>query len=162
MKIKLFGFYLQFGRVHQRPAAKHTSMPKPDHEASEDFWDSFSCGGTLVATCACGRTHFCSNTTLDWEDGELEELLQKSKSKPDMFIEDVHNDSVGIMNPDGRQLVWGCPCHAAARIEQFLIYNRQDIQEYFLRVAREERSRALATEEAFETEREVGREHPTR
>lgn len=103
----------------------------PDKEASNYFWDALQGGGTLVTQCGrCGRTHFCPNTDLDWEGGELEGLLAKAAEAPDKYVVDYDNHSVAVGEIDGVILPWGCPCHTAARYESFIWNERELIMKY--------------------------------
>ena len=55
-------------------------MKMEENEPSELFEGIVMDGGTLVATCElCGRTYFADSDVLGWEEGEYEELNEKSK-----------------------------------------------------------------------------------
>lgn len=154
MRFELFGFRLEVSPVaaiqKRRALPIPKSVPKPTEEASSDFWSSFEFGGTLVATCRCGRTHFCSNTALDFEDGELDDLLKSASEKPEKFIEDGKNDSVAVMDGPNGLIVWGCHCHGAMPFEQFLIDYRYQILSYYTR--RSKASHAQVQQEESELE----------
>lgn len=131
MTFRLFGIRITIAR-HPRPKL---GPPRPfdgksTEEASGEFWSAFSIAGTLVHQCNCGRTHFCVNTTLDYEDGELERLLEKAAFYPYRYVPDHQNDSVGVIDIAGRQFTWGCPCHGVAAYERFIWEYRREILRY--------------------------------
>lgn len=85
-------------------------------------------GGTPAATCElCGREHFDANGEF-MEEGELDDLLAKQKSKPEKYIS--HNGGIGFGHIDGKQVVWDCPCNRASRFEKFIWGHRQIIASY--------------------------------
>jgi hypothetical protein len=137
VRIELFGVRFQFGLLTEirkrRELPTPRKVPVPTEEASEQFWDAFQFGGTLVTTCRCGRTHFCSNTDLDYEDGELAGLLANAAIDPDKYIQNSIDSSVAVMDGPGGILVWGCLCHGAKPFENFLIDYRAPILDYYAR-----------------------------
>ena len=134
MRFELFGFRFEFGKVADSRKRRILPIPKVvakcQEEASDLFWDAFQFGGTLCCTCRCGRTHFCSNTTLDFEDGELLELLRKANVDP-RYIENTIDDSVAVIDGPNGLIVWGCPCHSAKPFEVFLVDYQSCILAYF-------------------------------
>ncbi|KKN96807.1 hypothetical protein LCGC14_0164510 [marine sediment metagenome] len=105
-------------------------MRKP----SDEFWAAFRCGGSLVILCEhCGRTHFCTTSgAVDYNEGELEELLEKAKKDPDMYREDGTYSSIEWGYIGGKQSVMHCPCNEEkiAPYEQFIIVHAEQILEY--------------------------------
>lgn len=104
-------------------------FPKP----SEEFWDAITNTGTNYAECGfCHRIHFIvSEKGFDWKEGELEELLEKSKKNPEKYIPDYEHDSISLGDLDGRQAVYNCPCNSVSRYEQFISEHKHIISEYF-------------------------------
>lgn len=105
------------------------------------FWDVFLTGGCLVAHCSCGRIVFATRSD-DYEAGELEKLRAHAQEKPDRFIEDAENDSVGITEIDGQEIAFGCKCNKAARYDNFLRAEAARIASFLRKVAEAERARA--------------------
>jgi hypothetical protein len=100
-------------------------LPDPP---SEEFENAFCHHGTYRQTCdGCGREHFASQAYYDFEDGELEDLLERSKV--DKRVIDWGECSVGVVHI-GQDLVAGCPCNALRRYEDFIWANRHDIASY--------------------------------
>lgn len=117
--------------------------------ASSDFWDSFTCAGSLVVDCVCGRTHFSTRPDAGtWEDGELEKLLQSAIDKPDRYIP-TDDDSVSVGVMDGCPICYGCPCKTAAKYERFILSNESAILDYFRRVAKRKRIEVERSEAAL-------------
>ena len=106
----------------------------PENEASERWWAAFQFAGCMTAECLCGRHHFVTSKNAgDWEEGELESLLAMAAKRPDRYIGNGQDDSLSIANLPGGIYVWGCPCHYATRIENFLCAYRSEICDYFAR-----------------------------
>jgi hypothetical protein len=100
-----------------------------DKKCSEIFEDAFSSHGSgCVRDCVCGRTHFDTYNTYDWEDGELEDLEKKAKENPDKYIE--HDHSIGMLIVDGQEFVFECPCNGAAKYERFILRHERQIADY--------------------------------
>ena len=106
-------------------------QPKPEAEASDAFWDSFCGVGSLVQKCVCGRTHFSGlDRAGDWEEGEREKLLKLVEEKPDRYFVDYQNDSMCWIDFGAGPVVWGCPCHTAAKYEWFVKSFDREILQY--------------------------------
>lgn len=99
---------------------------------SPEFEQAFDCGGgSCRASCDCGREHFdWSSGGYSWERGELEGLLERSRTTPDKVI--GHDGSVGWMYVAGRQFVYDCPClpDTAAKYERFIVDHAHAIAEF--------------------------------
>jgi hypothetical protein len=141
MRFELFGLRVEVSTPAQRAKRRpegvgcYTLRGVSTLEASEDFWSSFCGCGTIVAECGCGRVHFAESTTLDYAEGELEELLEKQKVHPDKYFASSE-DAVSVIDmPDGL-IVWGCPCHKATRYEHFLLDYRRSIMEFYGKLTR--------------------------
>ena len=128
-----FKFRLTINR--RRPATRATSQPQaqPEEHASPIFWDAFSDGSSIVATCQCGRTHFPTRTDFDYENGELEALLNLADKQPDLYIADNNNGAIGIIECFGPLLVWKCPCKMDARYEALFQRCEIRILDYYRR-----------------------------
>lgn len=150
MRLELFGLRFEASSLahirERRALPAPRSFKKPEEEASSEFWDAFQYGGTLRAQCRCGRTHFCSNTTLDYEEGELEELIGQSVTEPDKYICDTMDDSVAVLDGPNGLLVWGCPCHGAKPFENLLLDYRSQIVDFYRRLIK--RDKVRITEES--------------
>ena len=136
MRIELFGIRVEIARVKALLAKRiwqRDRAPKQVGEryASDNFWRAFSYGSTIVAQCRCGRTHFPLNTTMDYEEGELEKLIADSVTHPDRFLADPDNDAIGVFESPNGLICWRCPCHADKSFEEFLINYRREILEYY-------------------------------
>jgi len=86
---------------------------------------SFSFGGTLCSVCceACNRIYFVTSEGHgDYEEGELESLLESSKKDPDKYIEVPDFDSVStITRPfDNKNVVIGCICGPTDNLSIFI------------------------------------------
>lgn len=96
-------------------------------ETFETIFHSGSSG--CVRTCPCGTTYFDSDdTTIDWEEGELEDLCKKAKKYPGMFIE--KDFSIQTFTVFGKEYVCGCLCGLADRYEDFINQHGRQIAEY--------------------------------
>ena len=103
-------------------------MNKP----SEEFEDAVMHAGSLVVDCTlCGRTHFATDETGNYEKGEFEDLRAKALVEPTKYVEHGTEASVGWGGLDGGQAVIGCPCGKMAKYEKFILTHRHVIQRYF-------------------------------
>lgn len=67
-------------------------------------------------SCSCGREHFvASDGHGDYEDGELESLIEKSNSDPDKYVAEWQYDHIDAAFIEGRQIVVDCPCKGYKR-----------------------------------------------
>jgi hypothetical protein len=97
---------------------------------SPEFDKLLQWGGTPVALCGCGRTHYVASGD-SMEPGELARFEEKRRRSPQHYIPDVENDSVGITEWFGETLVWNCPCRRLEHFEAKLWANRERIIQYF-------------------------------
>jgi hypothetical protein len=96
---------------------------------SQSFERAFSSGsGGCVRDCDCGRTNYDYANSWDWDDGELEALIENAKAEPDRYI--GHDHSVSTMDVSGKEIVMGCPCNSARRFEDWIILHAAQIAEY--------------------------------
>jgi hypothetical protein len=85
--------------------------------------------GTCLMDCACGRTHFDSTTEgYSWEPGELARLEANADKDPDNYI--AHDGTVGCMDINGQQVVYGCRCDIAQIFEKVILDNATRIANY--------------------------------
>lgn len=106
------------------------------------FQNCITDGGTPVATCGfCGRTHFALDGYFD--EGELEDLLQKQKDEPEWYLS-FDCGSIPIGELAGTIALYGCPCNALRRYENFIITERDKIVEYLKRRTEEHRKKNVA------------------
>ena len=117
----------------ERPTKKKQQEPQEFDEPSEEFERAFGGSGSLVVDCTfCGRTHFANGaSTIGYEEGELEALLEKEKATPDEYTSwDYDMISWGFLA--GQQWVHGCPCSAlkVRRYENFIWAHRREIAMY--------------------------------
>lgn len=99
-------------------------------------------GGTPVADCVCGRTHFGDGDCM--EEGEHERLLKKAQENPAKYISHPGAQSMSIGQFAGQNIVWGCQCDALKKYERFIWENRSKIIEYIK--ARAEYEKAVAAQ----------------
>jgi Zn-finger nucleic acid-binding protein len=85
-------------------------------------------------------TWFDPSRDWDWEEGELEKLLENEKGHPDRYRTMDH--SVGTMKINGKEIVTGCGCDHARAYEAFLIDDAERIAEYLNRRGQELREQA--------------------
>ena len=112
-----------------------------NNQCSELFENAFdSHTGGCVRNCMCGRVHFDDVGVYSWEEGELEDLEQKSQEHPDRYI--AHDHSVGCMYIDGAKFVYDCPCGKAAKYEEFILKHAEQISEYLRKKAVQLREKA--------------------
>lgn len=110
-------------------------------QCSDIFIQAFhSGGGGCLRTCECGRTHFDTYNTWDWDDGELEELEKKAIENPDKYVES--DGSASCIEIDGREIVIGCCCDFARKYEAFIKNNAEQIADYLRLYAAQLRERA--------------------
>jgi len=114
-------------------------------QASKLFDDIFASGcGGCERTCACGIHWFDIQDGWDWEEGELEDLKKKAAEDPEKYKES--DGSVGTVEIDDQEIVYGCTCDYAWKYEQFIISHGRQIARYL-----NERAKALReTAEAIE------------
>jgi hypothetical protein len=120
-----------------------------DTDPSDEFLEAFrECctTGTCHVMCQlCGRTHFSSMGGYDWEEGELERLLEGEKKEPDKYV-DHGSDTVWFDYIEGKQAVLYCPCAGLKRAEHFIVSNRELITT-FLQLRHERLKDKMAREE---------------
>lgn len=73
--------------------------------------------------------HFADEGGIDWEDGELENLIEQNKKDPDRYIEHDSNPNWGYL--DGKPYVADCPCNSASTYESLFWKSRYLIRDYF-------------------------------
>ena len=97
-------------------------------------------GGTPVAQCMCGLTHFGDGDCM--EEGEHERLIERSKAEPSRFRShpDMQGISTGVFA--GRIYVWGCECNLMAKYEAFLLENERMIVRFLRARAEDEKQDA--------------------
>jgi hypothetical protein len=121
--------------TEESPPTFEVDKAKPpvfgDEEPSEMFWNALTGGGSMVVTCEhCGRTFFGTYHEGWYDEGELEELREKARQFPERYIEDVAYDSYSHGHVDGKTLVYGCPCNAGRRYEDWIWNHRYLIASY--------------------------------
>ncbi len=92
----------------------------------EEVFDSH-CGG-IVRTCACGITYFNGNEPHFFDEGEFEEYQANAKKEPEKWVE--WDQSIGTMEINGNEIVYGCSCDRAERYEKFILSHRHQIADY--------------------------------
>ena len=89
-----------------------------------------------LRTCECGRTYFDGyDGTVDWEDGELEDLQEGARLNPDTCIETDH--SITTIEINGKEFVVGCSCKEVDKYENFINQHARQIAEYLNKTADE-------------------------
>ncbi|HRZ85700.1 MAG TPA: hypothetical protein P5277_02870 [Candidatus Paceibacterota bacterium] len=107
------------------PEDKRT-YPKP----SEEFLRTIITRSSILIDCEfCNRTHFVNSSKEDFDEGELEELLQLAKTNPDKYI--YHDDLVEWGYLNRKQYVADCPCNSGYPYEQLFWNSREMISQYF-------------------------------
>lgn len=108
------------------------------------FRSSFNDGmGSCYAVCACGREHYdSSDNHWDWEDGELENLIERDKTDPNVIGQD---GSIGGVELMGCRIIDNCECDLAEKYENFLLRHAEQIADYLRSMAKEmkEKSESL-------------------
>lgn len=98
---------------------------------SDEFMGAVCNAGSIVADCEfCGRTHFVDEHWGDFEEGEFENLMKKYEEDPDKYVFNNEYSSVSLGYLDGKQVVWGCPCNAGSRYEEFMWNHRYIFRDY--------------------------------
>jgi len=98
---------------------------------SEEFYSAVISAGSLVISCEfCGKTYFATENENMYEEGELEELRENAKKKPEKYVEDTSRDTInwGILN--GKQFVYECCEEEIVKFEQFIWNHRFVITKY--------------------------------
>ena len=93
--------------------------------------------GSGIATscsiqCACGRVHFLSGDHGDYEQGELETLLARSRAEPDKYIEDALYGSIDIVRVEGKDRVPHCPCGRVREIAKWIDSHADKLAAYLI------------------------------
>lgn len=112
---------------------------------TREFEAVLSWGGTPVARCGCGRTHYVATGENMEPDGELQRLEAEHKARPKDFIPDHESSSISIGVFNGVPYVYDCPCGALDRLEAFFWDNRKALMRYFRDRAERELADAHAT-----------------
>lgn len=110
--------------------------------SSEEFEKAFGdVGNSAFINCQeCGRTHFNSSDTGCFEEGELDELLAKEEANPDAYVGVDYTIGWAFDPINGKQFVFGCPCHYDGQLEAMLWSSRHPIAKYLtLRAAKEKK-----------------------
>lgn len=107
-----------------------------DHneEPSEIFLRALEESGIRHGACRlqcgfCGRVHFDYYGNWDWEDGELEELIELSEKKPDEYVACDYTPTVVTI--DSRDAVIGCPCNHLRKFEDWMWEHRDIMLTYY-------------------------------
>ena len=124
---------LAAGRKIQRAdgMAFDREQKKTPAEPSEHFLNAISLRtSSLVAECEyCGTTYYGGLRDGDFSEGEFERYEELAEKEPGKYVQvDGFSSRCQI---DGREYVWGCPCNAVRRHEEWLWYHRREITEYF-------------------------------
>lgn len=134
------------------------NMPKRINDKitppSEDFIDAVCHSACAVVDCGfCGRMHFASSANFDFEEGELEGLLENAEKYPDKYI---NHGNVPVSNGyiGGVSFVADCPCNEARKYEDFIWNSRYIIERYLNNRAN---SMAKQTTEAQETAQSISK-----
>ena len=124
--------------------------PKKPSELFLKACDNVVGGSGMIQHCQCGRVTFNPDTTWDWEEGEMDEYLDKAEKDPDRYIETEYAPSTIML--DGKDFVIGCPCNALAIFEGLFWNSRRLIAEYLKLKAEDIADRAKTeTETAAKT-----------
>ncbi len=119
-------------------------------KVSEEFIAAFCHGGSIVATCACGKTYFSGCSESNFDTGEYEDLCSRHKKEPDKCIE-LDLSHISVVNFGGNQYVVDCDCDGLAKYEAFIWRRRDEIIEYLKnRIANEYKLAKLANEKMHE------------
>ena len=112
-----------------------------DQQCSELFGEVFhsGCGG-CVRTCECGITYFDASSPLDFDEGELDILLEQAEKKPTKYIECDY--SISTIEIAGVGIVHGCSCDMAMRYENFIRSHATLLAEYLNKTAKKLREEA--------------------
>lgn len=105
-----------------------------------------SIGSPSILCEFCGRTHFAPTSDLDWDEGELDELLDREKKEPDKYLADHSVSSILWGYLDGRQIVAGCPCNSGRKYEDFILRHRYVIVDFLQARARKKKEDAAEAE----------------
>lgn len=101
-----------------------------DKQPSEEFMSAVCNSGTAVCTCEfCGRIHFTPYSDLSYNDKEMEDLKKQSEENPDKYVLSC-DDAISWGWMEGKQIVWGCPCNAGKKYEDFIWKHRFVIADY--------------------------------
>jgi hypothetical protein len=123
-----------------------------DQPPSDEFMEAVVSGGSIVIECElCERVHFATwDDGAGWEEGELEGLRANAEKKPDKYIEDATCSSISWGYLNNQQVVWGCPCNLAKKIEDWVWGHRRIISAYFKKRITNQKRDAEMEEELFE------------
>jgi hypothetical protein len=117
---------------------------------TEVFWSTFSGGGTIAATCLCGRVHFVDSGNADFDEHELEEYRKNRDAKPDRYIGHFDCDFISVADMPGGVLCYACPCGTANKYEDFLRIWRNEILEYYGKILSAEKRQTQSLEAGLE------------
>ncbi len=126
-------------RINQQFTAEESAL----HSA-------FSHGGTSCSvTCDCGRIYFCTAPGHgDYETGELESLLARSREPDSLVIECPEFSGLGELHLLGGTFVIQCECGKGQRFIKWLEDHTEQLVKYLTRrleQKKDEQARELAT-----------------
>jgi hypothetical protein len=113
-------------------------------ECSEHFLATFSHERSIAISCEqCGRTHFNAHESPGFFDpGELEDLQVRNEADSNACIANDCAIDWSRSPIDGKQFVFGCPCHYDGLLENIVWGARHDIARYFVARAEAEKREA--------------------
>lgn len=93
---------------------------------------SFGKSGSCCSDhCQCGIVYFIAGDGHgDYEDGELDSLLEKEKNDPAKFISIYNYSSVSVIEIGGERIVIGCACERYKKYLAFLESHIEEIAEF--------------------------------
>lgn len=98
-----------------------------------------------VTDCACGRTYFTTAQHHgDFEEGELESLLEWQSKEPDKFISSAEYDSIDIVMIGGKEFIPQCDCGGAKKYLDFFEENFGNLIRYCSERIRQKKAHAEA------------------
>jgi len=102
-------------------------------EEESAFQEAFSTGGgsTCGTYCECGRCYFIAGSDHgDYEEGQLDDLLQSAQNDPDKFIPEDNYSSIEMVEIGGERLVVQCKCAKAQKYIKFFESHLHEIAKY--------------------------------
>ena len=114
-------------------------------QASKEFWDAFTGGGSPAMTCVCGRHYIAAGHESGIGETELEEANEAANAPNSKTYVRTLDDSIGYIDLGDRIIVYGCHCGSDLAIERFLRINMEQIIKYY-------KLRQEATRQAAETQ----------
>ena len=123
-----------------------TSFCEQYSDEESDLVRGFSYGGSCCSVqCHCGRTYFTTAPTGgDWEQGELDRLIEREEADPNQFVGTGLFDTIDTVLIEGKEFVPQCKCDGVRKYLDFMNAHFEQLTRFCLNRLERERKAAEA------------------